>query len=369
MIMLQSNHSTRKETYHMNTTYTNILESNYLGILHRMAVAKGLNNKDSISFIAKQIGFSRQTIHKEIKRGTIKQRNTYLEEFDVYDPFAAQYKYNESISFRGRLSKIDDDKELMDFVIDKLTNKYSPEVIEHQIANNNELKSKVSARTIYNWVYNGDLGLTTEELPYAKQRTRKRHKIEKQVMKPNGGESIELRPDISDRVEFGHWEIDCVVGKKEGRSTSLLTLVERKTRYGIIIKIPNKTKKSVVNALNKIKKMFGKYFYDLFLSITADNGSEFKDALGMSLKLKNGKSIKIYYAHAYCSWERGTNENFNRMIRRWFPKGTDFTKVSNQQIKEVNDWINNYPRKQFKFKTSFEYFEQECRLMNYCIMN
>ena len=88
-------------------------------------------------------------------------------------------------------------------------------------------------------------------------------------------QSIDFRPDISDRLEFGHWEIDCVVGKREGKSTCLMTLVERKTRYGISVLIPKRSKKCIVNALKKVKSLFGKYFYQMFQSITADNGPEF----------------------------------------------------------------------------------------------
>lgn len=118
--------------------------------------------------------------------------------------------------------------------------------------------------------------------------------------------------------------------------------------------------------MTKIKSAFGKYFYDVFKTITADNGSEFKDAIGMSLALKNGKKIRIYYAHAYHSWERGSNENFNRMIRRYYPKGTDFTKVKNADFQKIITRINNYPRKQFDFKTSLDLFKGELTKLNIC---
>ena len=112
-------------------------------------------------------------------------------------------------------------------------------------------------------MYHNELGLDVSCLPYAKKKHHKKRKAEKQVIKPNGGESIDLKPDIEDRMEFSHWEIDCVVGK-EGKSTSLLTLVERKTRCSII-QNKDKTKKSVVHALKKIKQLFGKYFMILLL--------------------------------------------------------------------------------------------------------
>jgi transposase, IS30 family len=343
----------------MDSTYNNTLQSKTIDSLHRIIISKALAQKDSVTTIANELGFSRQSIHKEIKRGIITKRNSDWTETTYYDCYAAQYAYNASLSNRGRLSKIDDDKALMDFVVEHLKAKNSPEVIESLISANSNFKSKISAKTIYNWVYNGDLGLDHKVLPYGKRKHKKAHKQEKKIAKPNGGESIELRSNIDDRVDFGHWEIDCVVGTRNGKSTSLMTLVERKTRFGIIIRIAKKSKKCIVNALKKIKAKYGKYFYDIFLSITADNGSEFKDALGMSLSLKNGKKIKIYFAHAYSSWERGSNENFNRMIRRWFPKGTSFVNITQQQIDKVCDWINNYPRKQFGFKSASSLYVQE----------
>lgn len=343
----------------MDSTYNNILQSKTLDSMHRIIISKALFQNDSVTTIANELGFSRQTIHREIKRGTITKRNTDWTEIKCYDHYAAQYAHNAALSNRGRLSKIDDDKALMDFVIEHLKSKDSPEVIEALIKSNNAFNIKISAKSIYNWIYNGDLGLDNKVLPYGKRKHRKAHKQEKNVIKPNGGQSIELRTNIDDRTQFGHWEIDCVVGTRNGKSTSLMTLVERKTRYGIIIRIEKKSKKCIVNALKKIKAKYGKYFYDIFLSITADNGSEFKDALGMSLSLKNGKKVKIYYAHAYSSWERGSNENFNRMIRRWFPKGTSFVNITQQQIDKVCNWVNDYPRKQFGFMSAASLYNEE----------
>lgn len=343
----------------MDSNYNNTIQSKTIDQIHRIIISKALSQKDNVTTIAKELGFSRQSIHKEIKRGTIIKRSSDWTETSYYDHYAAQYKHIQALSNRGRLSKIDDDKKIMDFVINHLKSKESPEVIASLIHKDDSFINKISAKTIYNWIYSGDLGLDYKVLPYGKRRHTKAKKQEKNVIKPNGGESIESRPNIEDRVEFGHWEIDCVVGTRNGKSTSLMTLVERKTRYGIIIKIAKKSKKCIMNALKKIKANYGKYFYDIFLSITADNGSEFKDALGMSLSLKNGKKVNIYYAHAYSSWERGSNENFNRMIRRWFPKGTSFINISQQEINKVCGWINNYPRKQFGFTSSFDFYYQE----------
>lgn len=347
----------------MSTYYSTTIDSKNIQFLHRAIIAKALNDNVSITAIAKELGFSRQTIHNEISRGTVEHMKTDLTIEYVYDPYAAQLNHDEASHWKGRLSKIDDCKELIPIIENGVKEKLSPEVIAHSIEilyNENKITHKVCFKTIYNLIYSKKLN----DLLYGPKRLKKAHKQEKIHEKPEGGESIELRPDISDRVEFGHWEIDCVVGKREGKSTCLMTLVERKTRYGITVLIPKKSKKCIVNALKKIKLKFGKYFYDIFKTITADNGCEFKDAVGMSLALKNGKKVKIYFAHAYHSWERGTNENFNRMIRRYYPKGTDFTTITNKDLQVIIDRINNYPRKQFSFVTSKALFIKELSKLN-----
>lgn len=351
----------------MTNYYSTTLDSKNIQFIQRGVIAKALKDGDSITSIAKELGFSRQTIHNEIKRGTIEQRKSDLTTYTIYDPYAAQYAHEQAASWKGRMSLIDDYKDLIVVIEKGIKEKHSPEVIAHQINtlhDKGQISHTIAFKTIYNLIYSGKLGVTPKDLLYGPKKHRKNHKQEKYHEKPDGGESIDFRPDISDRIEFGHWEIDCVIGKREGKSTCLMTLVERKTRYGITVLIPKKSKKCIVNALKKIKSKFGKYFYDIFKSITADNGCEFKDAKGMSLALKNGKKVSIYFAHAYHSWERGSNENFNRMIRRYFPKGTNFTKITNKELQEVITRINNYPRKQFEFETSNTKFYQELSKLN-----
>ena len=351
----------------MTNYYSTTIDSKNIEFLHRSIIAKALNDGDSKTTIAKELHFSRQAIHNEISRGTINIKKSDLTMERVYDPYAAQYKHEQASHWKGRLSKIDDCKELITIIEEGIKNKYSPEVIAHKILlmyNNGQITHKICFKTIYNLIYSKKLNVSSDDLLYGPKKRKKAYKQEKNYDKPVGGESIELRPNIDDRIEFGHWEIDCVVGKRDGKSTCLMTLVERKTRYGISILIPKKNQKSIVNALKKIKSMFGKYFYDVFKTITADNGCEFKDAQGMSLALKNGKKVKIYFAHAYHSWERGSNENFNRMIRRYLPKGTDFTKITNKQVQDIISKINNYPRKQFNFESSLDHFTNELIKLN-----
>ncbi len=133
----------------------------------------------------------------------------------------------------------------------------------------------------------------------------------------------------------------------------LLTLTERKTREEIIIKIKGKKEEYVIKAINGLERKYGKRFYNKFKSITFDNGVEFNDYEGMEKScLRKTKRTKIYYAHPYCSGERGSNENNNRMIRRWIPKGTIIDEISKEYIQKIEDWINNYPRAMFDYKST-----------------
>ena len=179
------------------------------------------------------------------------------------------------------------------------------------------------------------------------------------------GESIEQRPEeIDGREGFGHWEGDTVYSGKGKRKTTraLLTMTERKTRKEIIIAIPNRKAETVVKALDALERKLGaRRFRAIFKSITFDNGTEFAAAEGLERSCVNKRlpRTKVYFCHPYSSWERGTNENTNGMIRRRFPKGTNFAAVTNAQIAQAENWINNYPRKILGYKSS-EIVFREC---------
>jgi len=193
---------------------------------------------------------------------------------------------------------------------------------------------------------------------YRGKRKRKYRKI--RPKRAPRGQSIEKRTEeINDRSEFGHWEMDLLVGRKNTLS-SILVLTERKTRTEIMMKLKDKTTKSVIAKINQLEENYGKSFPDIFKSITVDNGSEFSNCEEMETS-KNGKRTTIYYCHPFSSWERGSNENQNKMIRRYFPKGTDFTKVTEEQLHQVEVWLNNYPRKIFGYKSSYDIFSEQLK--------
>lgn len=214
--------------------------------------------------------------------------------------------------------------------------------------------------------YGYKCGECGHETPLEKLRPLFMHcKCGKSASRAPAGESIEQRPEeIDEREEFGHWEGDTVYSGKGKRKTTraLLTLTERKTRKEIIIAIPNRKAETVVKALDALERKLGaRRFRAIFKSITSDNGTEFAAAeeLERSCVNKRLPRTKVYFCHPYSSWERGTNENTNGMIRRRFPKGTNFAAVTNAQIAQAENWINNYPRKILGYKSS-EIVFREC---------
>ena len=214
--------------------------------------------------------------------------------------------------------------------------------------------------------YGYKCGECGHETPLEKLRPLFMHcKCGKSASRAPAGESIEQRPEeIDEREEFGHWEGDTVYSGKGKRKTTraLLTLTERKTRKEIIIAIPNRKAETVVKALDALERKLGaRRFRAIFKSITFDNGTEFAAAEGLERSCVNKRlpRTKVYFCHPYSSWERGTNENTNGMIRRRFPKGTNFAAVTNAQIAQAENWINNYPRKILGYKSS-EIVFREC---------
>ena len=322
----------------------------------RLKIEQGLKEGLRPCKIADRLHVSGSTISRELKRGQYIHLNSDLTTEARYSPEIAQQRYEDNLKAKGGDLKIGHDHALCAFIEDLIGNQhYSPastvaEIKKHR----DEFNTSVGEKTIYNYIDKGIfLTITRESLPRGGERKRKYDKIK--VIKPARaprGESIENRPEeINRRETFGHWEGDCICGKKRTKAT-LFTLSERLSRNEIIYKMPDQTAKSVVAVLDDLERRYGEQFPEVFKSITFDNGSEFSDCAGIERsKLTGGKRTKVYYCHPYSAYERGTNENLNGMIRRFLPKGTDFREVSEEYIKRVEDWLNNYPRKILDFST------------------
>ena len=305
--------------------------------------------------IAKLIHKSERTIRREINRGKVMVKGYMWEDIEEYSAMEAQKKYNYNKTDKGPGMKLDVSLEIVDYIEKEIKeNKKSPEVVAYELKKS-KYEVEVCGRTIRNAIKKGLFNKIEEgKIIYKKEKKNKNE--EKRVSKLVPAEkSIEHRPEEANkRSEYGHWEGDLIVGK-QGTKTVLFTLTERKTRQEIIMKLPNKETKTVAKALDKIERRYGGNFYKTFKTITFDNGVEFMGYNGLEKScIRKKKRTSIYYAHPYRSGERGTNENNNRMIRRWIPKGIDIGPIKVSYIKEIEDWLNNYPRKMFGYLSSKE---------------
>lgn len=327
---------------------------NYITERQRYEIELLLKEKYTKPRISKVLGIKYNTLYKEIERGTVKQLDSLLAEHYVYKADYAQMVYERSTSNRGRNLKIGADYQLAAYIETMIREKkYSPEaLIRHAENEGLQFSTTLCPKTIYNYL---DMGLflnaSNADLPY-KKPGKKKKKEEKSTVSLNNrkGRSIEERPKtVLDREQYGHWEMDTVVSAQNTGLSCLLVLSERMSREEIIMKIRNKKSCTVVRALNRLEKRYGsKAFREKFKTITCDNGVEFLDHEGIEKSvLTKQKRTTVYYCHPYSSYERGTNENINRMIRRFFPKGTNFDEVTPAQVTAVESWINNYPRKIF----------------------
>ena len=311
--------------------------------------------------IAGLLDRTEKTIRNEIKRGIVKNLTTELIEIWVYSADIAQKRYEYYLKAKGPKLKIDNDYELKEY-IEKSIKEYkkSPEAIANEIKEM-KFKAKMCARTIRNNIYSGDIyDIKPKDMIYNKVHKEK-NKDKRICEKVPPEKSIEYRPkEANDREKYGHWEGDLVVGKRK-RGSALLTFTERMTREEIIIKIPNKKAESVAKAIDELERKYKKEFYSKFKTITFDNGGEFRnwEIIEKSCR-KKCKRTNIYYAHPYCSGERGSNENANRLIRRFIPKGTNITEIPEEFIKHIENWINNYPRAMFKYKSTNEILKKLC---------
>lgn len=309
--------------------------------------------------IAQRMGKGLRTIEREIAKGKVRLLNYDLTYREEYCADAGQRVYDENARNKGPGLKIGKDHKLVRYIENKIKKeKYSPDAVIGEIREKGlEFEAEICTKTLYNYIDRGDvfLTLTNKDLPVKREGKKRDYKKVKIAHKNLKGTSIEERPPkVEDREEYGHWEMDCVVGKKEGGGAVLLVLSERSRREEIIIKMPNKTQESVVASLDRLERKYGKEFKEKFKTMTVDNGSEFLDYKGIERSIRNDgmKRVNLYYAHPYSSWERGTNENINKMIRRFIPKGADINKISNARIKFIENWINSYPRRILGYKSA-----------------
>ena len=307
----------------------------------------------------------RRTIERELLLGLVDQRRMYPNykkheamhiTKKIYRADLAQMKHSQRASNKGRGLKIGNDQKLADYIEKKIKEeKWSPDAVIGRIKTEGQVfKTTICTKTLYNYIDRGLFREVTNRDLWVKKtgkKKRKHRKVRQVALNNRQGKSITERPlEAEERREQGHWEIDLVVGK-QGTKPVVLTLVDRKTRKSLYILLRNKTQKEVVQAIRGARARVGGDFTEVFKTITADNGSEFLDSV--ALKEASGCN-EVYYAHPYSSWERGSNENGNKILRRFIPKGMDLNSLTKEELQRIEDWVNNYPRKIHGYKTANE---------------
>ena len=322
--------------------------------------------KDGVSVkeIAIRLKKHISSIYREIKRGQIKQKQTDYTFKTIYAADVADRYYRENLKEKGPNIKIGKDHKLAKY-LEKIIikHKYSPKAALMNIKRKGlKFTTNICATTLYSYIDKGIfLEITNKHLPIKSQRKNKYNKLRRRARSIRG-ESIENRPAyINQREDFGHWECDTVIGKRETNKV-LMVLTERLTRQEIIMPLREKTSKFIVRAINKLEKRYGhRIFKNMFKSITCDNGGEFADWQGIEKSIINPKKKRttFYSCHPYSSWERGSNENQNKLIRRFIPKGTPIENYSVKEIENIERWINEYPREIFGGRASSDLFNEE----------
>ena len=334
---MSTNYSTTNQSYkHLSEAERGEIEA-YLSV--------GLKPAE----IARRLGRNRSTITREMNRGSItqvKQVNRQKVYYQHYYADAAHNRYRQAreASYYLKLDRVSDD--FLTKFTEAMREKprvHSVDTFVHTYRLQHVDAVVPSTKTLYNYIHQGLLEIKVIDLPRAVRIRKKFNK--RPSTKKHLGKSIEEGPEeINNRSRFGDWEIDSVLGGKTVGEPSILTLVERQTRYAVTKKLVEKKAEYVNQAVLECMKPYP------IKSITADNGNEFSS-------LSKIEGLDVYFAHAYSSYERGTNENFNGLLREFIPKGTSLKELNPTLLEDYTKAINERPRRIHGYQSAKKLFE------------
>lgn len=288
----------------------------------------------SQSQIAELLGVHKSTIHRELKRNC-GQRGYRPKQAHQFAEQRGQHKHCQRIK-----------TETWALIESRLYLDWSPEQIAGWLRRTKQ--PTVSHERIYQYVLADKKsgGVLYQHLRCKKQRKKRYGARDRRGQIP-GRKSIEDRPAIVDqRSRLGDWELDTIIGK--GHKQAIVSLTDRTTRLALFAKVEKKTAEQVSTTIIRLLSPYA----DKVLTLTSDNGKEFARYEEMSKALE----AEFYFAHPYSSWERGTNENMNGLIRQYFPKNCDFRTVTDRDIQIAMERLNNRPRKCLGYRTPNEVF-------------
>lgn len=307
----------------------------HLNIKQRNNLEVYLNEGYSLRKIAVKLGVNVSTVSRELKRC---KNGTYHSEI-------AQEHYTVQSKLKGRKTKRTLELETM--IQLKLKQRWSPEQIVGRL-----LQGIVSFKTIYNWIHKKILPI---DLNFLRRKGKSIRGHEKRG-KFNVGQSISKRPKVvKTRSTFGHWEIDTIVSSRGKSKGCLATFVERKTRFYVAIPMSDRSKATMLHAIKTLYSLFPK---EVVQSFTSDRGKEFA-----CYKEVEEMGIDFYFADPYSSWQRGTNENSNGLLREYYPKKTNLNDIKLTELIGNLIQLNTRPRKCLNFLTPFEAFIHEIYLL------
>lgn len=337
-----------------NNYTTNHRKGQHLSVEERYEIEIRLKDGWSVYRIARELNRPYNTVKNEIKRGTVLLYNGKVKRYKAKRGNEV-YRNNRKNSRRQyKALKV---REFLNYVTQHFNGeeKWSLDACAGRaLAGGGFARSEtVCTKTLYRYVDLGLILIKNIDLPEKLGRAvrRKRVRENRRIL----GQSIDERPfNASDRSEFGHWELDSVIGAKSKEEPCVMTLVERMTRNSLWIKLTDHSAETVKGAINKLMRQFGDRAGQVFKTITTDNGSEF--AFLNQVKQIQGK---VYFTHPYSSWEKGSNERHNRLLRRFIPKGRRISDYDSDSIMIMADIINGLPRKILNYATPEELFDRE----------
>lgn len=309
----------------------------HLSIIERSKLELLLHQGAGVRAIGRALGRSAGTISRELKRNAATPPYNAKEAQDAYDSRRKESKPH------GKWHP-----ELASEIEADFEKTYSPEQIQH--SRKRKGRPTVAFKTLYNWLYAGRLSRGNLQVLRHKG---KRQKPPEKRGRFAVGKSIQQRPKaIRSRETFGHWELDTVVSSRGKSKACVATFVERKTRFYQAIKMPNRTALSMEIAFGVLAAQYPK---SAIQTATVDRGKEF----ACHADLERVHDIDVYFADPYSSWQRGSNENANGLLREFFPKGHDFAQVTDFELEQALTLINNRPRKCLGWKSTHESFQEE----------
>jgi IS30 family transposase len=288
--------------------------------------------------IAQEVGMHKSTISRELRRNT-GQRG--------YRPKQSHALATARQQERARSPRITPDT--WERVQDALRQEWSPEQVSGWLWREHQLR--VSHERIYQYVYHDKWagGTLHQHLRCQKQRRKRYGSRDRRGQLANRRSITERPPIVESRSRLGDWEADTIVGK--GHQQAIVSLTERKSKLTLLAKVEQTTAEAVEKAMTRLLEPLAPQVQ----TITSDNGREFARHQQIAAKLQ----ADFYFAHPYASWERGLNENTNGLVRQYFPKGTDFTRITDTEIEWVMQRLNHRPRKTLEFQTPHQVFFQQ----------